>query len=51
MYAHRLHGTRYDAGNPVGLLQAAVALALRRPEMESQVREVLNKELGYPGQG
>ena len=51
VYAHRLHGTRYDAGNPVGLLQAAVALALRREEMGSQVREVLNKELGYPGQG
>ena len=46
VYAHRLHGTRYDAGNPVGLLQASVALALRRPEMASQVREVLARELG-----
>ena len=46
VYAHRLHGTRYDAGNPVGLLQAAVALALRRGEMAPQVREVLGRELG-----
>ena len=46
VYAHRLHGTRYDAGNPVGLLQASVALALRRPEMASQVREVVARELG-----
>ena len=46
VYAHRLHGTRYDAGTPVGLLQAAVALALRREEMAAQVREVLIRELG-----
>ena len=46
VYAHRLHGTRYDAGTPVGLLQAAVALALRREEIAPQVREVLARELG-----
>ena len=46
VYAHRLHGTRYDAGTPVGLLQASVALALRRGEMAAQVREALRRELG-----
>ena len=46
VFAHRLQGTRYDAGTPVGLLQASVALALRREEMASQVREALAWELG-----
>lgn len=46
VFAHRLHGTRYDAGNPVGLLQASVALALRREEIATQVREALRRELG-----
>ena len=45
VYAHRLHGARYDAGTPLGLLQAAVALALRREEIAPQVREVLAREL------
>ena len=46
VYAHRLHGMRYDAGTPVGMLQASVALALRREEMAPQVREALARELG-----
>ena len=46
VFAQRLHGTRYDAGTPVGLLQASVALALRREDIAPQVREALARELG-----
>ena len=33
MFAYRLRGTRYDVGTPLGLLQAAVELALQRPDL------------------
>jgi UTP--glucose-1-phosphate uridylyltransferase len=32
---------RYDTGNPVGFLEAAVAFALRHPDMADEVREML----------
>ena len=33
---------RFDTGNPVGFLEAAVAFALKHPEMEAGTRAVLN---------
>ncbi len=33
--------SRYDTGNPIGFLEAAVAFALRHPEMDTEVREML----------
>ncbi|HUF98318.1 MAG TPA: UTP--glucose-1-phosphate uridylyltransferase [Ilumatobacter sp.] len=33
--------SRYDTGNPVGFLEAAIAFALQHPEMADEVREML----------
>jgi UTP-glucose-1-phosphate uridylyltransferase len=33
---------RYDTGNPVGFLEAAIAFALRDPGMGASVRELLD---------
>ena len=35
------HVDRYDTGNPVGFLEAAIAFALRHPEMAADTREML----------
>jgi len=41
VYGYLFEGTRYDCGHKLGLLQAAVALALNRPEFENDLREYL----------
>jgi UTP--glucose-1-phosphate uridylyltransferase len=33
---------RYDTGNPIGFLEAALAFALKHPEMEDGTRELLD---------
>ena len=33
VFAYRFEGERYDAGTPLGLIETAVELALRRPDM------------------
>lgn len=45
VYAYAFTGTRYDTGNPVGLLRASVALALLRPDLAEQVRQMLAEVL------
>lgn len=45
VYARRFTGTRYDAGNPMGMLRASVALALRRPDVGPAFRAWLEQEL------
>lgn len=35
------HTARYDTGNPVGFLEAAIAFALKNPDMAADTREVL----------
>jgi UTP--glucose-1-phosphate uridylyltransferase len=35
------HTDRYDTGNPVGFLEAAIAFALKHPDMAADTREVL----------
>ena len=37
VYAYRFEGQRYDAGTPLGLIETAVELALRRPEMAAEL--------------
>lgn len=45
VYARRFTGTRYDAGNPMGMLRASVSLALRRPDIGPAFRAWLEEEL------
>ena len=37
------HTSRYDTGNPVGFLDAAIAFALRDPEMSAGIKQVLDQ--------
>ena len=41
VYAYRFPGTHVDVGRPLGLLQASVIEALRRPDMASELQEWL----------
>jgi UTP--glucose-1-phosphate uridylyltransferase len=42
----RYEGRRFDCGNKVGFLEAQIAYALKRPDMEAQVMEFLKKYVG-----
>ena len=46
VYAYRFQGTRHDAGNPLGLLQTAVALALRRDNLAPGLLQWLREYVG-----
>jgi UTP--glucose-1-phosphate uridylyltransferase len=39
----RFEGTRFDCGDKVGFLQANIAFALARPDMEAAVRQILHE--------
>jgi UTP--glucose-1-phosphate uridylyltransferase len=41
VYAYLFEGSRYDTGRPLGLLQASVELALRRPDIGPGLRRYL----------
>ena len=41
MFALRFEGQRFDAGRPLGLLKASLAVALRRPDMAPELRQYL----------
>ncbi len=41
LFACRFQGRRYDTGRPLGLLQASIELALRRPDIGPGLREYL----------
>ena len=43
IYALRFHGTRYDVGNPMGLLKASVEMALRREDTGPAFGEFLRR--------
>jgi len=45
IYACEFEGMRYDTGHPMGLLKAAVALALKRSDMGPELREYLRQLL------
>jgi UTP--glucose-1-phosphate uridylyltransferase len=46
LYAYQFEGTRYDTGDRLGFIDATLAFALRRPELESGVRDMMKKHLG-----
>jgi len=41
VYGYEFEGKRYDAGKPLSLLKATVALALNHPEMGADFKEFL----------
>ena len=41
IYAYRFEGTRYDAGDKLGFLQATVELALKHPDLGAPFRQYL----------
>ncbi len=45
LYACELDGVRYDTGNPLGWLEATVALALKRDDIGPELKEYLRKLL------
>jgi UTP--glucose-1-phosphate uridylyltransferase len=45
LYAFELDGTRHDTGTPLGWLKANIALALKRDDISSELREYLKKLL------
>jgi len=40
-----LNGTRFDCGSKIGLIDATIAIALERDDLEADVRSLLNKYL------
>jgi UTP--glucose-1-phosphate uridylyltransferase len=46
LLAYRFQGTRYDAGDRLGFIDATLAYALKRPELAEGVRVLLRKHLG-----
>jgi UTP--glucose-1-phosphate uridylyltransferase len=46
LLAFRFSGERYDTGDRLGLIDATIAFALRRPELAQGVRAMLKKHLG-----
>lgn len=43
IYGYEFEGAYYDAGKPLGLLKASVALALKHPEMGAEIKDYLQK--------
>ena len=48
VYGYEFEGQYYDAGKPLGLLKAAVALGLNHPEMGADFREYLRGLVADP---
>jgi UTP--glucose-1-phosphate uridylyltransferase len=42
VYAYEFQGTRYDVGDKLGLLKASVALALKRPDLGTELQKFLD---------
>ena len=45
IYAYEFEGVRYDAGTPLGWLEATVAIALKQPDIGQELREYLRQLL------
>jgi UTP--glucose-1-phosphate uridylyltransferase len=43
LLAYQFEGTRYDTGDRLGFIDATLAFALKRPELEKGVRELMKK--------
>ncbi|MBI3534316.1 MAG: UTP--glucose-1-phosphate uridylyltransferase GalU [Deltaproteobacteria bacterium] len=46
LLAYQFDGTRYDAGDRLGFIEATIAYALKRPELASGVKDILKKYSG-----
>ena len=44
-HALEYDGTTYDCGDPIGLLRANIAFALRRPDMAAEARKAIQELL------
>lgn len=42
VYGYLFEGTRYDAGDKLGFIEATISLALRRPEFSQALRQYIN---------
>ncbi len=49
LFAYRFDGIRYDTGDRLGFIDATLAFALKRPELASGVRELMQKHLNGSG--
>jgi UTP--glucose-1-phosphate uridylyltransferase len=45
LLAYQFEGTRYDTGDRLGFIDATLAFALKRPELEAGVRALMKKHL------
>jgi UTP--glucose-1-phosphate uridylyltransferase len=45
VYAYEFDGVRYDAGTPLGWLEATIAFALKHPDIGRELREYLRQLL------
>jgi len=45
IYAYEFEGVRYDAGTPLGWLEATIAFALKHPDIGQELREYLRQFL------
>jgi len=43
VFAYRLQGTRYDVGNPLGMLKACLNFALKHPQYSDKVADYLSE--------
>ncbi len=50
VHAYRFEGERFDAGTPLGLMQTAVEIALRRPDYANEMRAWVKKLADREGQ-
>ena len=41
VYGYLFEGTRYDAGDKLGFLQATIELALKRPEFSQDLKDYI----------
>ena len=48
IYAYQFQGIRYDTGEPLGFLKAAIEYALKRPDLGPALRQYL-KQLDIAG--
>jgi UTP--glucose-1-phosphate uridylyltransferase len=46
IYGYQFEGTHYDVGDKVGLVQATVAYALKRPDLRDKIKEYLRDLVG-----
>ena len=51
VYAYKFEGSHYDAGSPVGFVQATLAFAMKDPETAGSLRDYFARSILAPGPG